>query len=96
MRTEIREAVKQSIIKTKSGQYIALPSVRLALEFAILEDVDIKIKHRLRENDSYKDIKELMFTRKLKSDELFEIMKQMKLCNENQIDIIKRIYEWGE
>lgn len=26
MRTEIRETVKQSIIKTKNAQYIALPS----------------------------------------------------------------------
>ncbi|MGB6592662.1 MAG: hypothetical protein WBE68_14265 [Candidatus Nitrosopolaris sp.] len=94
-RAEIREAVKQSMIRTKSGQYIALPSARLALEFAILEDVGIKIKHRLRENDSYKDIKDVRFTRKLKSYELFEIIKQMKLCNDNQIDIIKRIYEWG-
>jgi hypothetical protein len=95
MRTEIREAVKQSIIKTKNAQYIALPLVRLALEFAIQEDVGIKIAQRLRENDSYKDIKELTFTRKLKPDELFKIMKQMKLCNDNQIDIIKRICEWG-
>ncbi|MGB8933754.1 MAG: hypothetical protein WCC17_01450 [Candidatus Nitrosopolaris sp.] len=92
-RAEIREAVKQSMIRTKSGQYIALPSARLALKFAILEDVGIKIKHRLR--DSYKDIKDVRFTRKLKSYELFEIIKQMKLCNDNQIDTIKRIYEWG-
>ncbi|MFZ0514830.1 MAG: hypothetical protein WAM14_24725 [Candidatus Nitrosopolaris sp.] len=48
-RVEIREGVKQSLINTKSGQYVALPSVRLALELAILEDVGIKIKQRLKE-----------------------------------------------
>ncbi|MFZ0514829.1 MAG: hypothetical protein WAM14_24720 [Candidatus Nitrosopolaris sp.] len=29
------------------------------------------------------------------NDELFGIMKQMKLCTDNEIDSIKRIYEWG-
>jgi hypothetical protein len=29
------------------------------------------------------------------NDELLGIKKQMKLCTDNEIDIIKRIHEWG-
>jgi hypothetical protein len=94
-RVEIREGVKQSLINTKSGQKVALPSVRLALEFTILEDVGTKIIQRLKEKSCYNDIKEIIFTRKMTTDELFVIMKQMKLCTDNEIDILKGIHEWG-
>jgi hypothetical protein len=94
-REEIREGVKQSLINTKSGQNVALPSVRLALEFTILEDVGIKILYRLREKSCYNDIKVIIFTRKMTIEELFGIMKQMKLCTDNEIDILNRIHEWG-
>ena len=94
-RVEIREGVKQSLINTKSGQKVALPSVRLALEFTILEDVGTKIMQRLKEKSCYNDIKEIIFTRKMTTDELFVIMKQMKLCTDNEIDILKGIHEWG-
>jgi hypothetical protein len=50
---------------------------------------------RLKEKSCYDDIKEIIFTRKMTIDELFVIMKQMKLCTENEIDILKRIHEWG-
>jgi hypothetical protein len=74
---------------------IMLSLVRLALEFVTLEDVSIKIRERLRENDSYNSIKDIIFTKEMTSYELFGIMKNMRLCSEDDKYVIERIYEWG-
>lgn len=94
-RYDITEAVKQSLINAGKGRYVLLPSVRLALEFSIVEDIGIKIIQQLKDKPCYHDITDVIFTRKMKADELFDIMVDMKLCTDNEIDTIKRIHEWG-
>lgn len=85
---EIRQGVKQTLVNTKTAHYVAFPAVRLALEFSILEDIGIKITQRLKEKSCYNDIKEIIFTRKMTNDELFVILKQMKLCTDDEIDTL--------
>lgn len=94
-RYEMIEGIKQSLMRTDKAQHVIFPAVRLGLEFIILEDIAIKLRQRLHECRCYKDVKDIIFTRKMSKDELFQLMKEMDLCNNEQIDIIDRIYEWG-
>lgn len=94
-RHDIRIDVKQSLTNTRNGQYVALPSVRSALEFSILQDIGIKITNQLKINCSYREYKEIVFTDKMKNYEVFDIMKKMGLCTDDEIDVIRRIYRWG-
>ena len=74
-----------------------LSLVRLALEFACAEDLGIKITVSLKQSQSlpYNNLKELIFTKKMKTSEFFETMKNMKLSTEKQKNILKSIYDWG-
>lgn len=94
-RYEIIGGFKQTLINAVKIDDIMLSLVRLALEFVTLEDVSIKIRQRLRENDSYNNIKDIIFTKEMTSCELFGIMKNMGLCSEDDKYVIERIYEWG-
>lgn len=51
-----------------------------------------KIQHRIQ---SYNNIKEIQFTNKMTICELFDIMRKMSLCEDEDKYVIKRIYEWG-
>jgi hypothetical protein len=104
-RHEIIQGTLQALLHTlkphvlqKTGiQNMMLSLVRLALDFACAEDVGIKIAASLKQSQSqsYNNIKELIFTKKMKTYEIFDIMKDMKLCTEQQKDILKNIYDWG-
>lgn len=69
--------------------------MRLALEFVTLEEVGIKIRQRLKEKGSYTNIKDIIFTKEMTIYELFDIMKDMRLCTEDDKYVIERIYESG-
>ena len=92
-RYEIIGGIKQTLINASKSHNIMLSLVRLASEFVTLEDVGIKIRQCLRENNSYINIKDIIFTKEMTSYELFDIMKNMGLCVED--DKYERIYEWG-
>jgi hypothetical protein len=104
-RHEIIEGTKHALLHTlkphvlrKTGIQNMMPSlVRLALEFACAEDVGIKIAASLRQSQSqsYNNIKELIFTKKMKSYEIIDIMNDMKLCTKQQKDTLKSIFNWG-
>ena len=77
-RYEMIEGIKQSLIRTDKAQHVIFPAVRLGLEFIILEDIAIKLRQRLQECSCYKDMKDIIFTRRMSKDELFQLMKEMQ------------------
>jgi hypothetical protein len=94
-RYEIIGGIKQTLINVAKTNDIMLSLVRLALEFVTSEEVGIKIRQRLKENGTYTNIKDIIFTKEMTSYELFDIMKDMRLYTEDDKYVIERIYEWG-
>jgi hypothetical protein len=93
-RDNIREGVQECLAKTTNGQYVSLPSVRLALELQILQDIGIQIRHKLNEGRRHK-INEIRFTPNIRLGDLTPLMKKMFPGNDDIIDVAYRIHKWG-
>jgi hypothetical protein len=65
-RNKIREGIYESLIKTSNARYAAMPMVRLAMELPVLEDVGIKIMHKLNRKKRTNKIKDIIPTRNIK------------------------------
>jgi hypothetical protein len=72
-----------------------MPMVRLAMELPVLEDVGIKIMHKLNRKKLTKKIKDIIPTRNIKIEDAFSLMIKMRLCSQNEITVLNRIYEWS-
>ena len=77
-RNKIREGIYGSLIKTSNARYAAMPMVRLAMELPVLEDVGIKIMHKLNRKKRTKKIKDIIQTRNIKIEDAFSLMIKMK------------------
>jgi hypothetical protein len=94
-RNKIREGIKDSLIKTVNAQHVVMPSVRLALELPIIEDIGIKIMHKLNRKKRTNKIKDIIPTANLRTEDIFSLMKKMKLCSQDDIIALNSMYEWG-
>jgi hypothetical protein len=94
-RNEIREGVWQSLIRTRKGQYVAFPSIRLACELPIIEDLGIKIKNTINQRKNKVRIEDIRFTHNAKIEELFSLMRKMSLGSNDEISVLARIHDWG-
>lgn len=93
-RDKIREGVQESLAKTTNGQYVSLPSVRLALELQIRQDLGIQIRHKLNERRRHK-INEIRFTPKMRLEDFRSLMTKMFPGNDDIINVAYRIHKWG-
>lgn len=71
-----------------------MPMIRLAMELPLIEDIGIKIMHKLNKKKRTKKIKDIIPTRNIKIEDALSLMVKMRLCGRDETDVLRRIYEW--
>lgn len=92
-RNKIREGIYESLLKTSNARHTSMPMVRLAMELPLIEDIGIKIMHKLNRKKRTKKIKDIIPTRNIKIEEALSLMVKMRLCGRAETDVLSRIYE---
>jgi hypothetical protein len=94
-RENIQMGIDQCLMDTKYGKDVIYPSVRTFAEFPILEDVSIIIRHMINRKRSTNKIKEIRFKQDYRTDDMFKVLGKVCAADSRQIEILRRIYDWG-
>ncbi len=91
-RNNIREGIRECLL-TKNSQYISFPLIRIAMEFAISQDMGIKIQQKLDEVEI--KVNDIFFTHEINLNEMLSLLGKMGIVKNSTLNTLKNIYEWG-